>query len=292
MLPALTTAEGVGTSRRAATCISSVWAFVAEALRTFVGEEGESRDRLVRGTALLLKSMLHRLYYEVDLSVAKHPADDPDFYTALSEFERRADLDVDGTFSGSDAERLQFLSSLANYTDLDAHASATKGVYSSGGNIFGMGVWVVQGDKDPVSNHVVSVECWRRSGLCIAAVARLGTPSLLFPDSSLTVGTNYWDITSWSDTRVEAERTLSCHRSVLTLDAATEQAYEVQTPLSKGHEICARGELPTPRVLTLEGGADVRRRHRKETRTLLSKVSKFPYATLEEFEEFFSKPTP
>ena len=74
------------------------------------GEQGVTRDRRIAGTALLIKTLLHRLYYDVDFGVERHPSEDPPFYAALAEFEQRAGLAVDGVFSSKEFDQLEFLS--------------------------------------------------------------------------------------------------------------------------------------------------------------------------------------
>jgi hypothetical protein len=71
--------------------------------------EAETRNETIAGSVLLVKYYLHRLFYLVSFDKVLHPANDPEFYTALATFERRAGLKVDGKFTVSESARLRFL---------------------------------------------------------------------------------------------------------------------------------------------------------------------------------------
>ena len=49
--------------------------------------------------------------------------------------------------------------------------------------------------------------------------------------SYLSIDLAYWDITSWSPTRVIAEQRALCRRNVLTVDATAQQVFQIQTDL-------------------------------------------------------------
>jgi hypothetical protein len=255
-----------------------------------MGETAAMRAKGVTAAALMVKTALHRLYYAVDLTVLKHPSEDRLFYDALVEFERRAGLTVDGVFTLGEFDALSYFGKLADYVGSQTQPLASRRITHivGSGYIHASGTWVIQGDQiaDPINSSEIG--CWKEWGNCISADASVPPPSRgdVTGPSYLKVNTSYWEITSWSETRVVAEQKSLCRRNVLTIDEKAQQAFQVQTDLNEKGCTDLIGALPVPRLSTLEDGWKVGLAHYKEARALLKTVSKFPF---DQLEQSFSK---
>jgi hypothetical protein len=107
----------------------------------------------------------------------------------------------------------------------------------------------------------------------------------------LLVDTAYWDITSWTPKRVVAELRAACRRNVLTVDAETNQVFQVQTDVGGADlQACGTfGKLKVPRITTLEDCGHFGQGHSKENIERLDRVSKYPRARMREL--FGSSPS-
>ncbi len=241
------------------------------------------RQTAFAGVALLLKVLLHGLYYPVDFGVAAHPSEDAPLHAALSEFEQRAGLQVDGVFTLGEFEELSYYAALSGYVQAGTRPLNAKMIGHAPGYMFAEGTWVIQGERiaNPVNSN--RINCWRDLKMCIVSEGHVNPPSRggVSSGSSLYVDTSYWDITSWSDTRVVAEMKATCRRNVLTLDETAKQVFQVQTDTNG--EGCGKllEPLKAPRMTTLEDGFKVGTAHYDEMLTLVKKVSKFPFSEFE-----------
>jgi hypothetical protein len=208
------------------------------------------RANHIAGTALLIKYDLHRLFYPVDFDVAKHPVEDPAFYTALSTFERRAGLEVDGVFTIDEFSRLGFLASLEGErrTHSIFHVVSVTDQFASA-----QGTWTIQGEAIAYPVNKSEIHCWRFSRTCSVFTANLDVRREERSGSTLLTNVDHYDVSQWTSNEVEAVSTSSCRRTTITLNAATKQAYEVTTDVTM--EGCPLvGALKAPRVATLEDG--------------------------------------
>lgn len=256
-----------------------------KSLDAFVGFAGAGtpadRTRRVTAGVLTAKVMLHDLYYQVDLSVTGHPADDPAFHRALSEFERRAGLKVDGIFTGAEFDKLQYYSTLAHYLRTHTSPLKFKQVSHQPGYIHAEGSWVIQGDESAYPMNVTDIDCWKEFRNCIIADAHVTTPRDGDSGSSyVSVDTSYWEITSWSETRVVAEQSGLCRRNVLTVDEQAKQVFQVQTDLNAADCKDLIGPMSKPRMTTLEDGVKVGLAHYNAVREAVKRVSNFPFDSL------------
>jgi len=252
-----------------------------DALDAFVliAHDENNREERLQGAVVMIKMALHDLYYDVDLSIRKHPSEDPAFYRSLVEFKERIGSPQAGIFTTGDMSDLFYYQQLMKYVDHNVSPLGLFRVSQTGGLTRAVGTWVIQGEKLASPINLATIDCWRTDGTCTITDAELRPPSKDSGSAYLTSNTSHWNITSWSDNRVMAEQTTVCRRLVLTLDVAAKQAYHVATDLTA--EGCpVIGKLTAPRVTTLVKSSEVERRHYDEIRAELGRVSRAPYADL------------
>jgi hypothetical protein len=228
--------------------VSNLDVFVVTTMRF----KERARSEAVAGCALVAKSYLHRLYYDVSFDKAVHPADDPAFYTALATFERRAGLNVDGTFTLGEFAQLAFLAGLEGEPEV---MTGLKLVAGGDRNAWAKGTWVAQGDTliSPVNRS--EIDCRRADRTCTVFTANVELPGGRKHDRTrplLTTRVETYDILAWDTTEVRARAAAGCRQTILTLDWATHQARTVTTDIEK--EGCpGTGSPKTSAVTTLEG---------------------------------------
>lgn len=243
--------------------------------------DDENRENQLQGFVLAIKMALHELYYDTDLSVKKHPSEDPGFYKTLVEFKDRIGSSQTGVFTAADMRSLFYYQELANYADHNVSPLGLFSVSQTGGYTRAQGTWVMQGEKLAKPINLAKIDCWRSDGACTVTDSELQPPSKDGGSAYITSDTSEWEIKSWSSTRVVAEKTTVCRRLVLTLDMAAKQVYHVATDLTpEGCE--SLGKLAAPRITTLVDSTKVERAHYEEIRAELSRVSKAPYRELKE----------
>lgn len=241
-----------------------------------IAEPGPTRDDRVAGTVLLIKSYLHRLFYPVSFETTSHPAEDPDFYRALAQFEQRAQLTLDGTFTVAEAARLKTLAARATETEIGV--VPWKLVAGDATHASAEGTWVLQGERIAAPVNKGRVLCWRADGICTVFTADVFVPGD-DPDDRrdgmlLTTDVAYYDIVRWTANEVRAESRTACRHNTLTLNWLTDQVHTISTDIVQ--EGCLGGPLPRPRVASLEDGASVAAFF-QQRRQLLHGISETPF---------------
>lgn len=236
--------------------------------------KGESRSDTIAGSVLLVKYYLHRLFYSVSFDKVLHPADDPEFYTTLAKFERRAGLNVDGKFTVGESTRLRFLADVESEPEIRTTRRLVNGsdTYASA-----EGTWVLQGEDIAYPVNRSQIQCWRADGRCIVFTANLALPGGRQDDASgflLMTDVEYYDIVEWGRNQMQARTSSSCRQITLTVNWATEQVHTVATDISK--EGCPMvGPLTKPRIATLESGDPIEQFF-KTRREMVQRVSNSP----------------
>jgi hypothetical protein len=255
-----------------------------------VAAEVKSRDDALAAAVLSVKYALHRLFYHVSFDKTQHPADDADFYRTLVTFERRAGLKVDGKFTVSEWERLNFLASLEGEPEV---AAGVKSVYGSGEYARAEGTLVIQDDRIANPVNRVEITCMRSEGRCDLFIAELALPEGRKSDPGnpqLTTYIEHYDISEWAKDELRAKTTTACRQIVLTLNWVTDHVHSVATDLSK--EGCpATGRLAKPRLVTLEDGSGPIKQFYESRRDLLRRVSNSPMERLRSLYSREQSPT-
>ena len=239
-----------------------------------------NRARRLSAAVLLTKYYLHQLFYPVDLNKTDHPADDPEFYSALVAFERRAELLVDGKFTVAELEKLTYLAQLEHETEISA---AFKFVSVS--NVFASaeGTWTLQGDTIAYPVNRTQIWCQRPDLTCTVFTANIALPREdgLAGSATLLTDVQNYDVTRWTASEVQARAQSDCRQTILTVNGETKQVYEVTTDLKK--EGCPLlGPMDKPKVATLEDSSDVIRKAYEARKAPARAVSNSPMQRLRE----------
>jgi hypothetical protein len=249
-----------------------------------------SRRKDVTAAVLLTKYYLHQLFYPVNLEKTIHPADDPEFYATLSDFERRAGLAVDGKFTFAEFSRLAYLASVETETEI---STITKFVHVDNAYASATGTWTMQADTiaDPVNRS--EIRCSRFDSTCTVFTASVLLPSEKDLGGSkgglLTTDVQYYDVTRWTPGEVQALAKSECRQTTLTMNAETQQVYEVTTDLTR--EGCpVLGALKQPRVTTLEDGFRLIRKVYEARQAPARTVSRSPMGRIRELMQVDSNP--
>jgi hypothetical protein len=238
--------------------------------------DDKKRVDVIAGTVLMVKYNLHRLFYDVSVDKALHPAEDPDFYRALATFERRAGLKVDGKFTVGESERLQFLADLESEAEIGT--SPLKSVHGSETYASAYGTWVLQGENIAWPVNRSRIDCWRAERQCTVFTANVSLPRGRKDDVSgpllMEPDVEYYDIIEWGKTELRARTASQCRQTTLSINWLTEQVHEVTTDTAK--QGCPlSGPLTKPRLATLDDQTPIQQffKSRKE---MLKNVSDSP----------------
>lgn len=241
-------------------------------------EDADLRKQRVAALALTIKVALHQLFYEVDLRQALHPSEDLAFHRVLSDFEKRAQLQVDGRFTIREMGVLSGYAALAGESEVRPSPGAPMVfAYKQFGLVQAEGTWSLKGDTIAAPVNRSEIECHHTSRLCTVFTADVYLPRIdgASTSASLLTGVEYYDITLWTDDEVKAVTTTGCRRNELVVNVATKQVHTVSTDTTP--EGCpVVGKLETPRIATLEDGWKATDEYFKQRREILKKVSYFP----------------
>lgn len=236
-------------------------------------------DDAIAVSVLLVKHALHRLFYPVSFDKTQHPADDVDFYRTLVTFERRAGLQVDGKFTVSEWQRLNFLASIEDEPEMSA---GLKLVYGSENYAKAEGTLVIQDDRisNPVNRaEIMCSRAERRCDLFMAEVALWEGGRSDSKQPQLTTYIEHYDVSEWTKEELRAKTTTACRQIVLTVNWVTDQVHSVATDLTK--EGCpVTGRLTKPRLVTLEDGLGPVKQFYESRRELLRGISNSPLERL------------
>lgn len=259
----------------------------AQEMDIFVGfaadaEDDAARSKKLAAAVLMTKYYLHQLFYPVNLETTEHPADDPDFYAALVSFERRAGLAVDGKFTVAEFSKLAHLATLEHETEI---FTTFKIVSVSDPSASAEGTWTLQGDTIAYPVNRAQIRCWRSDRSCTVFTANITLPREDGAGSAtLLTDVQYYDVTRWTATEVQAATQSICRQTVLTINGDTKQVYEVSTDLTK--EGCPLlGPMDQPKVATLQDGFDLIRKVYEARKAPARAVSNGPMERLRELTE-------
>lgn len=165
----------------------------------------DNREQKLQGTIVAIKMALHDLFYDVDLSARKHPADDPAFYRTLVEFKERIGSPQAGIFTAADMSSLFYYQQLSKYVDHNVSPLGLFSVSQTGGYTRAIGTWEIKGEKLASPINLARIDCWQADGTCTITDAELKPPSKEGGAAYLTSDTTHWDIKSWQLKRLVRE---------------------------------------------------------------------------------------
>lgn len=213
------------------------------------------RRQALEAAVLIVKYQLRTLMFDVSFDRLEHPSDDPAFYRALVSFERTAKLSVDGVFTASELERLNYLAGLVGEQQISLPFKHVTGGVSYASAV---GTWVLKGEQIASPINAVEIHCWRKEAQCDAFDATVVQPDTGSGSHLLSTGMSYYSVLSWTPSEVQAVSETDCRRNVLTLNWETQTAFTISTDKQK--EGCPFvGPLAAPRVATLEDGFRIHR---------------------------------
>lgn len=233
----------------------SLDAFMVLALALVGFDDQAARGRGVASAVLLVKQALGQLMLNVDVSKTSHPAEDAAFYAALVDFERRANLAVDGRFTVSEWDRLKYLATIATEPNLSL---PMRFVVGGVGGANAVGTWTMKGDHIARPINASEIQCLRRAGTCEESRAEVTIPSQSDSTSAVVASSFSYDIEAWTADEVRAVHRTSCRANALTLNWKTKAVFMVTSDLTA--EGCpVLGRLAAPIVTNLEDGLKVSR---------------------------------
>jgi len=235
--------------------VGNLDAIVFLALAAVGFDDQAARDRGVASAVLLVKQALRQLMLDVQVSTSDHPADDPAFYAALVDFERRANLAVDGRFTVSEWKRLNYLATIATESNLSL---PMRFVVGGPGAADAAGTWTMKGDTIARPINVGEIQCLRSAGTCEESRAEVTIPSQADSTSAVIASSFTYDIEAWTADEVRAVHRTVCRANTLTLNWKTKAVLMVTTDLTA--DGCPMlGRLTSPIVTNLEDGLTVSR---------------------------------
>ena len=241
-----------------------------------------ARDDALTAIVLMTKHALHQLFYEVSLDTNRHPADDPQFYSALVTFEQNAGLAVDGIFSVAEFDHLMYLAALETEQRISLPFKLVHGDGST--YVSAIGTWVIQGEQIAYPLNTSAITCRRSDGSCADFHVDVRVPTPTSSGAQVMTVSDYYDITNWTPTEVRAVNRTFCRQNVLTINISTETVHIVSTDLTE--EGCPlSGPLEKPRLTTLEDGFQIAQAYFDERREALAGISRSP---IEEIRTLFS----
>jgi hypothetical protein len=208
----------------------------AEYLKT---EEAPAEGTLPVGIFYYLARFnLAQLQYPVDLRDPTAPLTDPDIIAVIREFEKRAGLEVDGSLTWGELERLGALSAWNYLTRLSLIGSLYVGsspTESSAEVVSATGSWSMPDNAFPLNYS--DIRCDLSARICEESIIWVFAPNITELKSSsafysIASNKSSYEIDSWRDGILGATATSLCRQTRLSINTNTDLATVTTQDLS------------------------------------------------------------
>lgn len=191
----------------------------------------------------LARFNLAQLQYPVDLRYPTAPLTDPDIIAVIREFEKRAGLEVDGSLTWAELERLGALTAWNYLTKLSLIGSLYVGsstTESSAEVVSATGSWSMPDNGFPLNYS--DIRCDLSTMTCEESIIWVFAPNITeFKSSSVfySIASNNspYEIESWRNGILDATATSLCRQTRLSINTNTDLATVSTQDLSR--EGCA-----------------------------------------------------
>lgn len=168
---------------------------------------------------------LANLNYPVDLRYPTAPLTDPEIIAVIRDFEERAGLEIDGSLTMGELERLNSLSALNQFTQLNFAEGLSVSAVLGGEMIFASGSWIMPDIGFPLNYSqitcVISDQVCEELSVSVFApsLSRLESPASIY---SISLQELSYDIQSWQNGIIDALAISSCRQTRLSINTNTE----------------------------------------------------------------------
>jgi hypothetical protein len=171
-----------------------------------------------------IKRPMANLLYPVDMSSLAPPDKDPKFRDLIAVLQQQMGDPPTGVLT---TEQFIRLSQASHDVNADLIAIPSRLVFTDDNAVSAGGTWVE--DPEPFWRPIntAHIWCFKARGMCEEYTATLNFDQ---PVVALNLGDTEYQITSWSSSRVTAERQVPCATGLMTLDIKAQQVTIVTVP--------------------------------------------------------------